>query len=171
MGTEYLGATAALPTGTGIRPPCKCNLLPTPIARDGKPNREHASVATVTALQEASKTSVVRITKMKQAESTVDQLSDRPLEGISAHRDHTIIVLVLTWNAHSQIKMGLPPVSPIWNPLIIEQSRETGTLGKVLVARHQVEPIGRSMAVIMSNHTSTAADSQQDIMIKSAETS
>ena len=38
---------------------------------------------------------------MKRAESTVDQLSDRLLEGIPAHSDHTIIVLVFTRNTHT----------------------------------------------------------------------
>jgi len=108
---------------------------------------------------------------MKQAESTVDQLSDCPLEGITAHRDHTIIVLVLTRNSHAQIKMGPPPVTPLRNPLIIEQSRETGPSGKVPVARNQVEAIINTRTFVMTNDTRTAANSQQDIMIKSAETS
>ena len=63
---------------------------------------------------------------MKQAESTVDQLSDRPLEGITANSDHTIIVFVFTRNTQTQIEVGLPPVAPVRNPLIIKQRRKTG---------------------------------------------
>jgi len=132
MSTEYLGATAPLPTWTDIRPPCKRNLSPSP-TRAHEFDREHALVTTVAASQEVSSTQVIRIAEMKQAESTVDQLSDSPLERIPAHCDHTIIVSVFTRNTQTQIKMGLPPVTPLRNPLIIEQSRETGTLGKLSV--------------------------------------
>ena len=103
---------------------------------------------------------------MKQAEGTVDQLRDRPLEGIPTHCDHTIIVFVLTRNSHAQIKMGLPPVTPRRNPSVIEQSWETGPFGKVLVARHQVEAIINTQTFVMTNDTRTTVNSQQDIMIK-----
>ena len=85
-------------------------------------------------LQQTASASVVLVSQAKQAESTVDQLSDSPLEGIPAHRDHTIIVHVFTRNTQTQIKMGLPPVTPLRNPSIIKQRRETGTLGKISVA-------------------------------------
>ena len=108
---------------------------------------------------------------MKQAESTVDQLSDRPLEGISAHRDHAIIVLVLTRNSHSQIKMRLPLVAPIRNPLIIEQSWKTRAFDQVSVTRCQVEAIACTRTAVMSNNTGTAANPQQDVMIQPAKPS
>ena len=100
MSTEYLGATAAPTTGTSIRPPRKCNPS-TPTTWGNKLNRKEAFVTAIAALQEASSTPAIRITKMKRAESTVDQLSDRLLEGIPAHSDHTIIVLVFTRNTHT----------------------------------------------------------------------
>jgi len=167
MSTEYLGATAALPAGTDIRPLCKSNPSST-TARGNKFNGKEALVTAAAVLQEASSTPAIRITKMKQAESTVDQLSDRPLEGVSAHRDHTIIVFVLTRNSHAQIKMGLLPVGPVRNPLIIKQSRESGTLGKVPVTRRQVESIINSRTSVMTLNIGTAPYSQQDVMIKSA---
>jgi len=159
----------ALSTGTSIRPPRKRNPSPTP-TRGNKSNGKHALVATVATLQEASGTSAIGSAELKQAESTVDQLSDRPLEGIPTHRDHTIIVFVFTWNTHTQIKMGQPPVTPLRNPLIIEQSRKAGAFDQVLVASCQVETIVRILTAIVSNNTGTAANPQQDIMIKSAET-
>jgi len=169
MSTEYLGATAALPTGTNIRPPCKCNPSSTTTGGNELDGKE-ALVTAAASLQQASSTPVIRIAKMKQAESTVDQLSDRPLEGIPTHRDHTIIVTVFTRNTHTQIKMGLPPVTPLWNPLIIEQSRKAGAFDQVLLASRQVETIVRILTAIVSDNTGTAANPQQDIMIKSAET-
>jgi len=170
MSTEHLGVTATLPTRTGIRPPRKRNPLASPVARDDEPNREHALVTAIAALQQASSTPVIRIAKMKQAESTVDQLSDRPLEGIPTHRDHTIIVSVFTWNTHTQIKTGLLLVTPLRNPLIIEQSRKAGAFDQVPLASRQVETIVRILTAIVSNNTGTATNPQQDIMIKSAET-
>jgi len=141
-------------------------MLPFPNKLQG----ELAFVLAAAVFQEAPCTPIIRGAQLKQAESTVDQLCDRPLEGIPTHCDHTIIVFVLTWNPQTQIKMGLPPVTLVRNPLIIEQSRETRTFGKVFVTRYQVEPIVHSMAVIMCNHSSTAGNSQQDIMIQAAET-
>ena len=129
-----------------------------------------AFVLAVATLQQASSAPTIRSAEMKQAESTVDQLSDRPLEGIPAHRDHTIIVLVFTRDTQTQIKMGLPPVTPLGNLLIIEQSRETGPLGKVPVARYQVESNINTRTSIMASNTRTAAKSQQDVMVKSAKT-
>ena len=108
---------------------------------------------------------------MKQAESTVDQLSDRPLQGIPTHRDHTIIVHVFTRNTHAQIEMGLPPVAPIRNPLIIEQSRKTGAFDQVSVTRRQVESIINTRTSVMTLDIGTAPNSQQDVMIKPAEVS
>jgi len=78
---------------------------------------------------------------------------------------------MLTRNAQTQIKMGLPPVAPFGNPLIIEQSQETGPFSKIPVARHQVETINNTRTFVMTNDTRTAPNSQQDKMIKSAETS
>jgi len=169
MSMEYLGATAALSTGTSIRPPRKGNTSPTP-TRGNKSNGKHALVTTVAVFQEASGASAIGSAEMKQAESTVDQLSDRRLEGIPTHGNHTIIVIVFTWNAHTQIKMGLPPVTPLRNPLIIEQSRKTGVFDQVLVASHQVEMIVRILTAIVPDNTGTAVNPQQDIMIMSAET-
>jgi len=108
---------------------------------------------------------------MKQAESTIDQLGDHPLKGISTDHDHVIIVLVFTQNAHAQIKMRLPPVVPSWNSLIIEQSREWKTLDKIPVTQNQIEAFVPTSTVLMATDISTAAQSQQDLMIKSAETS
>jgi len=170
MSTEYLGATAALPTGTDIRPPCKSNPSPT-TTRGNEFNGKEAPITAAAVLQEASSTPAIRITKMKQAESTVDQLSGRPLERVSAHRDHTIIVHVLVRNTHAQIKMGLPLLAPFRNPLIIEQRRESGTLGKVSVTRRQVESIINTRTSVMTLNICTAPDPQQDVMIKSAEAS
>ena len=157
MSTEYLGATAAFPTGTDIRPPCKSNPSPT-TARGNEFNRKEAPVTAAAVLQEASSIPAIRITKMKQAERTVDQLSDRLLEWVSAHRDHTTIVHVLARNTHAQIKMGLPPLAPVRNPLIIEQSRESGTLGKVSVTRRQVESIINNRTSVMTLNIGTAPD-------------
>jgi len=165
---EYLGASVALPTGTGSRPPREGN-LPTATTRELKGKLTFFLAAA--ALQEASSTPTIGSAEMKQAESTVDQLSDCPLEGIPAHRDHTTVVLVLTRNSHAQIKMGLPPLASFRNPLIIEQSRESGTLGKVSVTRRQVESIINTRTSIMTPNIGTAPNSQQDVMIKSAETS
>ena len=170
MSTEYLGVTAPFATRTGIRPPCKSNPSPT-TTWGNKLEGKFTLVVAIATLQQASGASAIRIAEMKQAESTVDQLRDCPLEGIPTHRDHTVIVLVLTRNTQAQIEMGLPPIAPLGNPLIIEQSRETGTFGKVLVARYQVESIINTRTSIMANDTCTTANSQQDIMIKSAETS
>jgi len=108
---------------------------------------------------------------MKQAESTVDQFRDRPLEGIPANSNHTIIVCVFTRNTQTQIEMGMPPVVPLRNPLIIEQSREPGTFGKVPVTSHYVKMIARSMAAIMADNTRAAANPNQDVVIKPAEIS
>ena len=170
MSTEYLGATAALPAGTDIRPPCKSNPSST-TAWGNKLNGKKALVTAAAVLQEASSTSAIKITKMKQAESTVDQLSDRPLEGIPAHRDHTIIVHVFTRDTYAQIEMGLPPVAPIRNPLVIEHSRKTGAFDQVSVARCRVESIAKTMTAIVSHNIGTAANSQQDVMIKPAKPS
>ena len=108
---------------------------------------------------------------MKQAESTVDQLSDRPLEGIPTHCDHTIIVYVFTRNTHTQIEMGLPPVAPLRNLFIIEQSRKMGAIDQVPVTRRQMETILRMLTIVVSNNISTAANPQQDVMIKPAKPS
>jgi len=170
MSTKYLGATAALSAGTDIRPPCKRNPSAT-TTWGNKFNRKEATVTAAAALQEASGTPAIRSAEMNQAESTVDQLSDRPLDWIPAHCHHTIIVLVLARNTYTPIKMGLLPVTLLRNLLIIKQSRKTRAFGGILGARHHEEPIVHSLAVIMPNHSSTAANSQQDIMIKSAETS
>jgi len=167
MSMKYLGATAAFSTGTDIRPRCKRNPSPT-TAQGNKFNGKVAMVTSAAVLQEASRTPAIRSAEVKQAESTVDQLSDSPLEGIPAHRDHTIIVLVFARNTQTQIKMGLPPVTPLRNPLIIEQSRETGPFGKISVARYQVESIINTWTSVMTSNTCTATDSKQDIMIKSA---
>jgi len=107
---------------------------------------------------------------MKQAASTVDQLCECPLNGIPAYCDYIVIVLVFTRNAHTQIKMGLPPVLPLLNPFIIEQSLETGMLGKIPVARHHVEAMVHTMTAIMTMNIRTTANPQQDVVIKSAET-
>jgi len=120
-------------------------------------------------LQQTPSASVVFVSKVKQAESTVDQLGDSPLEGIPAHRDLTIIVHVFTWNTHAQIEMGLPPVAPVQNPLIIEQSRKTGAFGQVSVTRRQVESIINTRTSVMTLNIGTTPNSQPDVMIKPAE--
>ena len=164
---EYLGASAALPTGTGISPPREGNL---PITTTSKLEGKLTLVTAVTTLQQASSAPAIRRSKMKQAESTVDQLRNRPLEGITTNGDYTIIVMMFTRNAHTQIEMGrgLPPVAPFGNPLIIEQSRERWVFGKIPVARHQVESIINTRTSVMTRNTRTAAEPQQDVMIKSA---
>ena len=93
MTPEYLGATAALPARANRRPPCKGNPPPTPL-RGNKPERKLALVFAIAPSQEAASIPVVRGSQVKQAESTVDQLGDRSLEGIPTHRHHTIIVFV-----------------------------------------------------------------------------
>ena len=129
-----------------------------------------ALVLAVAALQEAPSASIIRGTQVKQAESTSDQLCNRPLEEIPTHRNHTIIVTMFTRNTQSQNKKGLPPGTPFMNLLIMEQSRETRAFGTIPVTRHQVESIINTRATIMTSNTRTAANSQQDIMIQSAET-
>jgi len=74
MSTEYLGATAAFSTWTDIRPPCKRNLSSTTTGGN-KFNGKEALVTPAAALQAASSRPAIRITEMKQAETTVDQLS------------------------------------------------------------------------------------------------
>jgi len=109
MTAEYPGATAALAARTFRSPPGEGTLSPTTA---DKSEGKLALVIAVATLQEASSTPTIGLSKIKQAESTVDQLSDSPLKGIPTHRDHTIVVLVLMWDANPQIKMGLPPISP-----------------------------------------------------------
>ena len=87
-------------------------MLPFPNKLQG----ELAFVLAAAVFQEAPCTPIIRGAQLKQAESTVDQLCDHPLEGIPTHRDHTIIVFVLTWNPQTQIKMGLPPASAKTDP-------------------------------------------------------
>jgi len=168
MTWKYLGATAALAAGANQRPPREANLSSTFLK---ELHRKLALVLAVATLQQASGASVIRGPQVKQAESTVDQLCNRPLEGIPTHRNHAIIVLVFTRNAQTQREMGLPPVTLLRNPLIIEQSWETGTFGKISVARHKVEAMINTPTSVMTSDTRTAANSPQDIMIKSAETS
>ena len=129
--------------------------------------RQSASTITETLLSE---TSQAILGQVNQRQSAVDKLCNSPLERIPAHRDHTIIVSVFTRNTHAQIKMGLPPVTPLRNLLIIEQSLKAGPFDQVSVASCQVETIVRKLTAIVSNNIGTAANSQQDIMIKSAET-
>ena len=96
MDSDPIGLVTAPSTGTGSRPPREGNL---PTATTRKLEGKLALVLAVTALQEASSTPTIGRPKMKQAESTVDQPSDRPLEGIPTHRDHTIIIHVFKRNA------------------------------------------------------------------------
>jgi len=138
MDPDPIGLVTALPTRASRRPLRKGNLSTITTSKlEGK----LALVTAVATFQKASSTPAIRSAEVKQAESTVDQLSNRPLEEIPTHCDHTIIVPVFARNTQTQIIMGLPPVTPLRNPLIIEQSRETGPFGKVFVTRHQVEPI------------------------------
>jgi len=168
MVPEYLGASAALPTSTRQRPPCKGNLSPT---TTDKLERKLALVIAVAALQEAPSIPTSARTKMKQDESTVDQLSDRPLEGIPTHRDHTVIVSVLMRDAHTQIEVGLPALSPGWNPLIVEQGLEQGEFDQIPVAIDPMEALIHSSTAVMPNYTCTTTYSEKNIVIKPAETS
>jgi len=130
---EYLGATAALAAGADREAPHEANMSP---AFLNKLQRKLGFVLAVATFQEASGAPIIRGYQVKQAESTIDQLCNRPLEGIPAHRNHATMVAVLTRNAQTQVKMGLRSVTPFGNPLIIEQSREAGGFGKIPVTRH-----------------------------------
>ena len=69
MSMEYLGATAALSTGTSIRPPREGNR---PTATTSELKGKLTLVLAVAALQQASSTPAIGSAEMKQAESTVD---------------------------------------------------------------------------------------------------
>jgi len=164
---KRFGIATALSAGTIIRPPFKGNLPP---AAADKLHKDLAPICLITAFQQASRTSVVR-PQMKQAESAIDQLGNRPLEGIPTNSNRAIVITVFKWNTQTQVEMGLLPVAPFWNPFIIKQSRETRVFSKVSIARHQVESILSTRTPVMTGNIRTAAEPQQDVMIKSAEAS
>ena len=110
--SEYLGATAVLAAGADREAPHEANMSP---AFLNKLQRKLAFVLAVATFQEASGAPIIRGSQVKQAESTIDQLCNRLLEGIPAHHNHAIIVAVLTRNAQPKLK---------WD---CDQSRHSGT--------------------------------------------
>jgi len=165
---EYLSPTAALPTRSSRWPPRKGNLPP---VSTNKLKLKLAFVLAIATLQEALSAPAISVSQVKQAESTVDELCNCPLEGIPMHHNHAIIVTVFTRNTQAQIKMERPPLMPPRNPLIIEQGLETGVFGKILAARYQVEMIINTWTSVMTSNTRTAANPQQDVMIKPSKAS
>jgi len=168
MNGQLFGIATGPPAGAVIGPAFQGNFQYAPT---DKFHRNLASVCIITALQQASRTPIIRA-QVKQAESAIDpsQLCNCQLEWIPTHGDRAIIILMLIRNTQARIKMGLPPVTQIGNPLIIKQSRESGTFGQIPVEGYYMKVIIHPLTVIVTNSTGTAANPQQDIVIQSAET-
>ena len=126
------------------------------------------SVRSAASHQQAPRASVVVGPQMEQVESTIDQLCDRPLKGVTTNRNGPIIVPMLGRNSQPQIEVRLPPGMPRSDQLIIEQSQECRMTSRVPTAHSKMEPGVVTLAGIMASQTSTAPQPNQHVVIQSS---